>query len=154
MRKRTVRRVWSLVNPINHVLEGREVAGGKKLNMLRLRELAAIEAFRTGKATMQEWCDLVAMLNIAEGMANDGIGPEVLEACKHAQEAMVGAAKRYELTKRMGLTGEGLQAVRELYEYHDLQRTSISLGDYEKAIKKTMNRVRSKAPEVIEIGTV
>lgn len=109
MRKRTVRRVWSLVNPINHVIEG---------------------------------------------MANDGIGPEVLEACKHAQEAMLGAAKRYELTKRMGLTGEGLQAVRELYEYHDLQRTSISLGEYEKSITKTMNRVRSKAPGVIEIATV
>jgi len=154
MRKRTVRRVWSLVNPINHVLEGMGVAEGKKLNMLRLRELAAIESFCTGKAGMQEWCDLVAMLNIAEGMANDGIGLEVLEACKHAQDALMGAAKRYELTKRMGLTGEGLRAVRELYEYHDLQRTSISLGEYEKSIQKTMNRVRSKAPGVIEIATV
>lgn len=148
MRKRTIRKIWSLVNPIAHAIEGAAMPQGSRLDTLRTRELTSIEAFRTGAATLQEWSDIVAMLNLAEVMAKDGIGPEVLEVCDKVQECMLEAAKRHKATGRMGLTGEGLQAVRELYEFHDLQRTSISLSEYSRLIKKTADKSRNKANDV------
>ena len=51
----------------------------------------------------------------------------------------------------MGITGPALQCLRDVYEFHDLQRTSISLSEYEKHIKDTANRIRSKAPEVTDV---
>jgi len=51
----------------------------------------------------------------------------------------------------MGTTGPGLQAMRDLFEYHDLQRSSISRGEYERHIQSAINAIRSKAPGVVEI---
>lgn len=84
-------------------------------------------------------------------MARIGIGPEALTACEAAQTALMDAQQRFERTGRMGITGPGLQALRDVYEYHDLQRQSVSRAEYEKAIVTTMQRVRGKAPEVVEL---
>lgn len=151
MRKRTVRKHWALVNPIKHAIEGASIVSGSKLDKLRIVELSALEAFRMGKATLNDWHALTSMLNLAENMARNGIGVEVLEVAAKAQTELEAAARRYQATKRMGLTGPGLQALRELYEYHDLQRTSITLSEYEAQIRNTLSRVRSKAPEVVEL---
>ena len=92
------------------------------------------------------------MLNLAETMAKNGIGPEVIETCDLVQAELHLAALRYERTKKMGLTGAGLQAVRDLYEYHDLQRTSIARSEYERMIKKTKDYILSNAPCVLHIN--
>jgi hypothetical protein len=81
----------------------------------------------------------------------EGIGPEALPACHDAQAALVEAARRYETTQRMGLTGPGIQALREVYEYHDLQRSSVSRALYEQMIVKTRHRLTSRAKEVLEL---
>ena len=121
------------------------------LDKLRLRELAALEAMAKGLGTKVEWQELADMLNICEVMAMEGIGPEALPYCKEAQDALVEAARRYEATKRMGLSGPGIQALREVYEYHDLQRSSVARGLYEQMIVKTRQRINSKAKEVLEL---
>jgi hypothetical protein len=41
--------------------------------------------------------------------------------------------------------------LRDVYEYHDLQRTSVSRSTYERMIAKTQNYLRSKGRHVIEI---
>ena len=151
MKKRTRRKVWPLVNPISYAMEGAAYAGQDALNRLRLLELAAIEDFAKGKATIYTWQTITDMLNLCEVMARKGIGPEALEACERAQAALVAASKRYEATKRMGTTGEGLQAFRDLFAYHDLQRQSVCKADYEKAIIATRNRIKSRAPEVLAL---
>jgi hypothetical protein len=51
----------------------------------------------------------------------------------------------------MGLDGAGIQALREVYEWHDLQRTSVARSIYEQMIEKTRNRIKSKANEVVEV---
>lgn len=85
-------------------------------------------------------------------MARDGVGrDEVLPACARAQEHLIDAARRFERTGKMGTTGPGLTSFRELYEFHDLQRQSVSRSEYEKAIKNATNRLRSRAPEVVEL---
>ncbi|GAA4401195.1 hypothetical protein [Quisquiliibacterium transsilvanicum] len=151
MRKQCRRKVWALVNPIQHAIEGAAITPDEKLNQLKLRELAAIEAFAKGKATVREWQDIVHMANLCELMAANGVGPEAARDCAALQAHMVEAAKRYERTKKMGATGEGLQAMRSVFEYHHLQRTSISRGEYERFIGELKNRVKSKAPEVVVI---
>lgn len=152
MRKRTKRKVWAKVNPIEYAIAGAAITPDSELAYLRNRELMAIEMFRTGKATLQEWSDVCALQRIAETMANEGIGVEVLSVCMQAQDHLIETARRYESTGKMGATGPALQCWRDLYEYHDLQRTSVSRGEYERMLKKATDRLRSKAPEVIHLS--
>lgn len=152
MRKSCKRKIWALVDPIQHAKEGACITGTKELIQLRGIELSALEAICTGKGTVSHWQQLVGMLNICETMARGGIGPEALEHCALAEREMLAAAKRYEQSKRMVLTEVGINALREVYAYHDLQRTSISRGEYDRWIKKTADRLRSKAPGVIDVA--
>lgn len=151
MKKQCKRKIWILVNPLTHVLEGIRPTSGEKLAKLRTLELSALEAFRTGKANIYDWQHLTDMANIAEYMANKGIGPEVNEYAEKAQLELLDVARRYKKTKKLGITGSGLQALRDLHEYHDLQRTSISLSEYDKCLKNCRNRINSKAPEVVDV---
>jgi hypothetical protein len=151
MRKKTTRKRWKLINTITHAIVGAAITHPELLDKLRLRELAALEAMSKGQGTRVEWQELADMLNICEVMALEGIGPEALPYCKEAQEALVEAARRYETTKRMGLSGLGIQALREVYEYHDLQRSSVARAVYEQMIVKTRHRLNSKAKEVYEL---
>lgn len=147
-RKACRRRHYALVNPIRLAMEGAAIPSESRLDKLRLRELSAIEAFAKGNATPNDFRDLCDMLNLAETMANGGIGPEVLPVCEAVQAELLAAKDRYEAKGRMVLTAAGLTALRDLYEYHDLQRTSIALSEYEKAIKATRDRIRSAHPDV------
>lgn len=151
MRKHTHRKVRPLINTISFVLDGVTTTPQQDLDKLRLAELACIDQFARGAATVQQWHEMSQMLNLCEVMAMQGIGPEALEACGRAQKWLIDAAERYQRTKKMGMTGEGLTALRDLFAFHDLQRQSISRGEYEKAITTTFNRIRSKAPEVVEL---
>ena len=151
MRKRTRRKHWALVNPIQHAIEGAAITPEDKLNQLQLRELAAIDAFAKGVAGLKDWQDIVDMANLCELMAANGVGPEAADICATLQACMVEAARRYERTKKMGITGPGLQAMREVFEYHHLQRTSISRAEYERFIRELQNRIKAKAPEVVVI---
>lgn len=152
MRKRCRRRVWSTdINPIAHAIAGACVTDIESLNQLRKNELKSLEAMKSGEAGVQEWQILTDMMNIAETMGRSGIGPEVLDHCEIANEALFRAAKRYEATKKMGLSGEGLRALGDIMEYHDLQRTSVSRSTYEKMIEKTKNYLRSHGKYVTHI---
>jgi hypothetical protein len=151
MRKRTRRKHWNLIDPIRHAIEGASLMPQALLSGIRLRELGAIEAFRTGQAGLQEWTDVNALLTITETMARGGIGPEALPACASAQAALMDAARRFEATRKMGTTGLGLAAMRELYEYHDLQRASVCRSDYEAWLQRAMHRISSQAPEVVAL---
>lgn len=151
MRKRTKRQVWKLINPVNHAILGAAITQEHLLDQLRLRELAALESMTKGSGTRVEWQELTDMLNVCEMMAMQGIGPEALPYCQAAQDALMQAARRYESTHKMGLSGPGIQALREVYEYHDLQRRSVSRSLYEQMIVKTRHRITGKAKEVIEI---
>ena len=148
MKKHCRRKVWGLVNPIAHVMDGIQVTPTHLLDKLRLVELSAIESFTSGRATKEDWKALADLVNVAETMADGGVGPEVLEFCQRAQQGLSEARERYERTNRMGLSGPAIQAMRDLHEYHDLQRTSIPRGEYERFIQKTRNRILSAHPSL------
>ncbi len=149
MRKRTRRKHYTLVNCVTHAIEGARITDEALINDVRLRELTSIEALRTGSGGLNEWQSVVDMLNVCETMAQSGIGPEALEACQRAPSELMGAAARFEKTGRMLLSGLGLQAVRDVFEYHDLQRQSISRRQYAEAIEKTLKAIKHKHPGVV-----
>ena len=152
MRKVCKRKVWSTaINPISHAIAGAAITDESSLNKLRLGELSALEAMRTGKGTLEDWRLLVDMLNITQTFIRHGIGPEAREDCQKAQESLYNAAKRYEKTKQMGLDGQGIGALQNVHEWHDLQRTSVARSVYEDMIEKTRNYIKSKGKEVVEI---
>ena len=151
MRKQTRRKVYRLVNPISYAMEGASITPNEILDKLRQKELISIEAFRMGKADLADWQMINDMANLCEVMAKSGIGPEALEAAERTHEYLLEAYHRYNKTKRMGTSGLGLVAFRDCYEYHDLQRQSISRSVYEQMLTKTMNQIRSKSPDVLEL---
>lgn len=152
MRKKCKRKVWSTsINPLAHAIAGAAVADNAALDKLRLCELSAIDAMTKGMGTPHDWRWLADVLNIAETMAKHGIGPEVLPYCEDAQKALLEAKERFDKTGKMGLSGTGIKAIKELWEYHDLQRTSVARSEYERMIQKTMNHVRSHGKDVVEV---
>ena len=152
MRKKCKRRVWSTdINPIAHAISGAAIADKASLDKLRLCELAAIDNMVYGRGTVEDWRWLADVMNIAETMGINGIGPEVLPYCKEAQQALFEAAKRYETTGKMGLSGLGIKAIKDVWEYHDLQRTSIARSEYERMIQKTANYIKSQGKNVVEV---
>ena len=152
MRKRCNRKVWSTnINPIAHAIAGACVADNDSLNKLRLCELSAIDALTKGVGTTEDWRWVCDYLNIGETMGKLGIGPEILPHCKEAQEALLEAAERYQKTGKMGLSGKGIRAIKEVWEYHEIQRTSIARSEYEKMIRKTQNYIKSHGKDVVEI---
>jgi hypothetical protein len=142
MRKRCKRKVWATnIDVVAHAIAGAAVSDEKSLDKLRLCELSAIDAMTKGMGTTEDWRWLADVVNIAETMGKHGIGPEVLPYCQEVQKALLEAAERYQKTGKMGLSGVGITKVRELWEYHDLQRTSIARSEYEKMICKTANYI-------------
>ena len=103
----------------------------------------ALDAIVKGAGTLKHWQDLAAMNNLTQTLAGQGVGYEAMEAAHRAEAALIDAAARFQRTGRMGLTGEGIQAIRDVLEFHDLQRSSISRSQYERAIQLTIARVKS-----------
>lgn len=143
--------MWNLLDPIQHAVIGAAITPRATLDKLRFLEYAALDAITRGKGTIQDWRTLVDVLNLSEVMAKGGIGPEVLPVCAKAQEALHKAAMRYQETKKMGLDGLGIQAVRELIEYADLQQGSISRAEFERYVQKTRNYIKSNSDRVVEV---
>jgi hypothetical protein len=152
MKKRCHRKIWSTqINPVAHAIAGAAITDSKTLDKLRLLELASLEAMCKGQATVEDWRTLVDMMNISETMGRNGIGPEILPHIDIAHEEMRIAAERYKKTKRMGVSGVGIKALREIYEYHDLQRTSVARSVYESMIEKTKNIINSGSAKVVHV---
>jgi hypothetical protein len=152
MRKKCRRKVYPLLNSLAHGLAGAAISDDASLNKLRLCELSAIDALTKGVGTTEDWRWVCDFLNIGETMGKAGIGPEILPHCKEAQEALLEAAERYQKTGKMGLSGQGIQAIKEVWAYHEAQRTSIARSEYEKMIRKTANYIKSHGKDVVEIS--
>lgn len=148
MKKRTHRKHWPLISPIALAIDGARVIDDGRLDKLRLLELSAIQAFATGAATQDDWRTVADVSNIAQTMCAMGIGPEVLPATEAVEQVLADAHARFTATGKVGTTGPGLLAMRELQEWHHLQRTSVARSVYEEALVRTRNRIRSAHPGV------
>ncbi|MCY1230130.1 hypothetical protein D9M72_425300 [compost metagenome] len=154
MRKQCRRKHYALTNPIALAIDGARVTDDVRLDKLRLLELSAIQAFATGAATVDDWRTVADLTNLAQTMCDMGVGPEVMPSALQVESVLSEAHQRHAATGRMGTTGPGLHAMRELQEWHHLQRTSVARSVYEAAIVRTANRIRGAHPSVkVCIGT-
>jgi hypothetical protein len=151
MRKRTKRKVYALLDCVAHGIIGASITPRQTLDKLRLTEYAALESITKGVGTIQDWRTLVDVLNLSEMMAKNGVGPEVLPICQKVQESLHKAALRYQETMQMGLDGLGIQAVRDLLEYADLQQGSVTRAEFERYVQKTRDYIKSNGNLVVEI---
>jgi hypothetical protein len=87
MRKRTKRKFWALLDPIAHGIVGASYTPRHLLDKLRLTEYAALESITKGNGTVQDWRTLVDVMNLAEMMAKNGVGPEVLPYARKPKKA-------------------------------------------------------------------
>jgi len=151
MRKRTKRKMWNLLDPIQHAVVGAAITPRPTLDKLRFMEYSALEAITKGNGTIHDWRTLVDVMNLSEVMGKAGIGPEVLPICEKAQEALHKAAMHYQKTMRLVLDYQGIETLRDLIEYADLQQGSISRSEFEKYVKKTKDYIKSNGDRVVEI---
>ena len=143
MRKKTKRKHWQLIDTIQYAVRGACITTRAELDKLLLRELAALDALVKGHGTLADWQDVNAANNLCQTMAEMGIGPEALPTTKAVEEALIDAARRFERTGKVGLTGTGIQAIRDMLEYHDLQRQSVPRSTYENAIRLVTAHIKS-----------
>lgn len=121
-----------------------------EVETLRLRELSAINTFAEGVATLQEWSDVDALQGLCEIMAIKGCGVEALPIALEAQDILRTLARGY-TGEKMSITKDEASVFRDLYAFHDLQRTSICRSEYENYIELAANHKRSKSYLVEEI---
>lgn len=151
-RKRCKRRVYELnSNIVGRVLSGVALISEKNLNRIRLLELSQIEALATDKGTWQDIAGVRDMANLAETFADHGVGPEALPACEAAQEAILAIIARFERWQKVQATPAEIRALRDVFEYHDLQRQAVSVAQYEKLLRVTIARLATGHPKVKEV---
>jgi hypothetical protein len=151
MRKKTKRKFWNLIDPIQHAIVGASITHREKLDKLRMMEYSALEAIIKGRGTIHDWRTLVDVLNLSETMGRAGVGPEVLPICEKAQASLHKASGYYQTTMRVILDAEGIQACRDLIEFADLQQSSIPRSEFERYIQKTKDYIKSRGDKVVEI---
>lgn len=151
-RKATQRKHWPLVNPIQMAIEGARITEKALLDKLRMKELSAIESFAKGMAVKNEWDALAQMLNVSETLVSMGVGgDDAKQACELADQALQSSRASQAERGKLGMTGPQIQAMRELYEWHDAQRTAIHRGKYEQAIVRTVNVIRGGRADVVRM---
>lgn len=128
-------------NPVELAMRNGKTVYEKNLDRLRATELAAIDAFASIHAREQEWHEINAMVGICRLTAKAGIGIESIAACDKAEQHLREDFERFKATGRMGTTGPGLQAYRDVFAYMDLQRQSITEAQYADFIQKTIKQV-------------
>lgn len=153
-RKKCIRKHWNIApgfDPVMHAIAGACVTNQKTLDALTLRILSALESMTHGHGTLADFSELVDIVNVCETAGLSGLGPEVLPYCEQATVALKEAAQRYETARVFGLSGVGIQAIRELIEYHRLQMLSVSRSAYEALVKKTADRLRTGKHELMVV---
>jgi hypothetical protein len=151
-RKTTRRKHWPLVNPIQMAIEGARITQGALLDKLRVRELSAIESFAKGNAVHGDWSELADMHNVCKPLVSMGLGgDDAKQACELADQALQSSHASQAERGKLGMTGPQIQAMRELYEWHDAQRTVIHRGKYEQAIVRTVNVIRGGRADVVRM---
>ena len=149
MRKRTRRKHYPAVPMLSFVMESVRPMADDKVNQLQALEAAALESFRMGRAVESDWQTIAGVLNLAETLAEMGVGrEEVTPVIRCVEQHLQEAHAPRERTGRIGTTGPGLTAMTDLCEYHQLQRTSVDLATFDRALRLPAARMSSAHPSL------
>lgn len=120
--------------------------GTTDLDKLRANELMAIAAFTQGRAKLEDLNVACGLVNLTEYMARQNIGPEALEACARAEVGLREAMELVRKTGRVAMGADGVAALRDVHQYHDLQRQSVPRHEYAQLIRGTIAAVAKLEP--------
>lgn len=133
-----------LIDAMSYAKLGASTIRGKAFDAVCENEWKALDALRTGNGTANDWQTIVDCNNVAQTMAGKRIGrQEVMPICHAVEQELIQSAIRFGRTKRWGLTGPGIQKIKDLIEYHVLQRTAVARSQYEEAIRLTTERIKN-----------
>lgn len=147
MRKRTHRKIWQKLNPIEHAIIKATLIPEETSGKIMKIELQAFEKFKAGTADFDDWNTLASLANVSEVMALDGIGEEVLIFAKAGQMALKRSAQFQKKSGKFLLDADGLSTFLDLIDYAHLQRQSVSTSQMEKYINKIIGRINARQVE-------
>ncbi len=137
MRKRTRRKVWALVNPIEHAMKGASVvldrAQLSRQNWLLLDEL------RAGTMTLRPAFDrLTRAILVGDRMRQFSLGREHLRTFEAAMAALNAIRDRKNDSGRDHYLASGpeLQALRDALLVHDVQLEYAAVSELQEAWRK------------------
>jgi hypothetical protein len=113
---------------------------------LMARFLTALEAMARGEHPGEaEWRDISDTINTVETLATCAkpklVAAEVMPLVSAAITAMVEAANRYKAGRRMGVSGPGLQALRDVVAVYEACLTTLTEREMAMAQQETQRRV-------------
>lgn len=147
-RKHCKRKHYALMDPITLAITGAAITDAVLLDKLRIIELAALQSWTDGTATPDDWRTFADVVNLTQTLAGMGVGSEALVSAQRAEAALLRAHGRYAIGLPMTASQTDVKTFRDLYEYHDLMRTSIDRSTYERAIVSTMGKIRGAGPAI------
>lgn len=147
-RKHCKRKHYALMDPVTLAIAGAAIPDAALLDKLRVVELAALQAFADGAATSDDWNSVNALVRLTESLIGMGVGAEAAVDAQRTDAALGRAHERYAMGLPMSASQTDVKTFRDLYEYHDLQRSSIDRSTYEKAIVATLGKIRGAGPKV------
>lgn len=126
-------------------------AGMKKLDdisagtTLKIRNHDAMNNLRLGQAKRHDIDALIDAMNVAEALANRGIGDDWKPEIREAQDAMLALARRGVMKDmRFIARGEELKAMNLCMEVHDAQLEVVTVKQLETAMADVMESLRLK----------
>lgn len=105
--------------------------------------------------TRDEWRDLADMVNTVEALVDMGklIPGEVMPSVKQASDAMIDALRRHHRGQRLGVSGPGLEALRDclaIYTQCAEGLTVIEMSAARRLVEqKVRYAIRTKHPGVV-----
>ena len=110
---------------------------------IKLVTRLALDNVRKGLCTEYDWNALAAVVNTQLLLAESGVGGDVMEEIKAAQDALMGAQHRFDAIGRYGFNGRGLVALTTALELHDAQIDLCTKGEYSRALQGVYKRMNA-----------
>jgi hypothetical protein len=112
---------------------------------LKIRNHDAMNNMRLGQATRREIDAIIDAMNVAEALADQGIGEDWKPEIRAAQDAMLTLARRGVANgMRFIAKGEELKALNLCMEIHDAQLEVVTVKQLEVAMDDVLERMRLK----------
>ena len=117
---------------------------------IKIRNHDAMNTLRLGSATRAEIDIIINALNIAEALAQRGVGSDWMPELRAAQDALYTLSRRG-LTSRFIVRGDELTALNLAMEIHDAQLETVTVRQLETAMNFVNETVRlKKARPIVE----
>lgn len=129
-------------NPAATFLGGMTGEHADHLRVLRLCNHRAMADMTTGNGSRDAWDRLVGAMNMANVMAEMGIGDEFRAQTIAARDALCECGKRAVRTGRFIFKGDEIAAMNEGLDCHDAQVMNVRAIDIDRAADEVIRRIR------------